>query len=315
MPASTDSKKTAFKTTIEQINLIHRMHDMYPSDLKLVDTITEAKEAKEKGFIAGMIGIEGGYSIEGKLENLKTFYDLGVRYMTLTHSKTIFWADSATDIIKHNGLTSFGENVVKEMNRLGMLVDISHVSDDTMKHAIKISKTPVIASHSSSYALTANPRNIKDDILKLIKKNNGLVMVNFYSGYINQKSNNALVGFQLKKQELRSKFPNNDQYQKALHEAFKTWPMPKGNVKDVVDHIEHIVRVAGVDHVGLGSDFDGVPTLPVGLEDTSKFPNITRELLKRGFETKDIMKILGENFERVLKANEDFAKAKENTSH
>ena len=224
-----------------------------------------------------MMGIEGGHSIEGSLQNLKRFYDRGCRYMTLTHSKTLPWADSATDEPKHGGLTEFGKEVIREMNRLGMLVDLSHVTPEVMKQAIAVSTAPIIFSHSSALAINEHPRNVPDEVLPLVAKNGGVVMVNFYSKFV------------IPTELLRS----ND--------------TARGSIHDVVDHIEHIIKVAGIDHVGIGSDFDGVPRLPVQLEDVSKYPLITQELLNRGYTKDDIHKVLGGNILRALRAAEQAA--------
>ncbi len=311
VPASTAEDNTALKTTLEQIELIHSMHKAYPKHLKLVANAAEAQQAIQANVIAGMIGVEGGYSIENSLSNLKLLFDKGVRYMTLTHSKNISWADSATDTPQHHGLTKFGEDVIREMNRLGIIVDISHVSFATMKRAMQVSQSPVIASHSSAYALARHPRNVHDDILKLMRTKGGVIMVNFYSGYIRNDASKVLTEFQQTKDLLKQKYPKQEDYRKAVEEFFKEHPLPKGSVDDVVDHIDHIARIAGIDHVGLGSDFDGVGTLPEGLENVSQFPNITAEMLSRGYSETDIRKVLGGNFFRVLKANEAYAKGQQ----
>lgn len=307
VPASTTEKGTALKTTLEQIDLIHRMIETYPQHLALTGSVQAARDAIQDGLIASMIGVEGGYSIEGSLANLRTFYRLGVRYMTLTHSQTIFWADSATDVAKHQGLTDFGQKVVAEMNRLGMLVDISHVSVQTMKDALAASQAPVIASHSSAFAKTNHVRNIPDDVLRLIAKNDGVVMVNFYSGYINHHAAKQMKQFESMRYKLRLKHPNDNDYRQAMKAYRKDNPMTRGTIKDVADHIDHIVKVAGIDHVGLGSDFDGVGTLPEGLDDASKYPNLTQELIQRGYTSQQLEKILGGNFYRALATAEKVA--------
>jgi membrane dipeptidase len=224
-----------------------------------------------------MLGVEGGYSIENSLSNLARFYDLGVRYMTLTHTRTIDWADSSADQPRHGGLSPFGDEVVAEMNRLGMLVDLSHVSVDTMYDAIRISRAPVIFSHSSARAICDHPRNVPDGVLKLMPANGGIVMVNFMSGFV------------------------------VPTEELKNDKQARGTLSTVVDHIDHIVKTAGIDHVGLGADYDGVARLPVGLEDVSKYPDITLELVNRGYTKEQIHKILGGNILRVLKQAEKVA--------
>jgi membrane dipeptidase len=264
---------------------------------------------RKKGKIASMIGVEGGHSIDNSLGVLRMLYALGTRYMTLTHSETLDWADSATDQPKSNGLSEFGEKVVLEMNRLGMLVDISHVSPDTMKHALRVTKAPVIASHSSAYALANHPRNVPDDVLLLVKKNDGVVMVNFFTGFINPEAARAMRGMFQTLRELRAKYPDEKEFEAALEAWKKEHPVPTCSVHDVVDHIEHIIKVAGVDHVGLGSDFDGITAVPKQLEDVSCYPYITQELLNRGHNKEEILKILGGNLLRVMRKAEEAAKA------
>jgi membrane dipeptidase len=233
----------------------------------------------KSGKIASMMGIEGGYSIENEISNLQRLYDEGCRYMTLTHSKSLTWADSATDEPKVNGLSEFGRSVVLEMNRLGMLVDLSHVSPETMRQAIATTKAPVIFSHSSARAICDHPRNVPDDVLRLVGPNGGVVMVNFFSAFI------------------------------APTEQLKKNKETRGTLHDVVDHIDHLVKVAGVDHVGIGSDFDGVPRLPEQLESVATYPLITQELMNRGYDREAIHKILGGNIMRVLREAETVAKA------
>ena len=262
---------------------------------------------RKQGKIASLIGVEGGHSIDSSLGVLRMYARLGVRYMTLTHTETLPWADSATDEAKHGGLTKFGEQVVREMNRLGMLVDISHVSADTMRHALKTSRAPVIASHSSAYALAPHPRNVPDDVLKLVAKNGGVVMVNFYPGFITPEGARISKEAYAVARNLRTRFPRDKEFDTALAQWHKEHPVPPGSVHTVVDHIEHIVKVAGIDHVGLGSDFDGINAVPKQLEDVSCFPHITQELLNRGYSREQIHKILGGNLLRVLREAEKVA--------
>jgi membrane dipeptidase len=221
-----------------------------------------------------MMGVEGGYSIENEISNLQRLYDEGCRYMTLTHSKSLTWADSATDEPRVNGLSDFGKDVIREMNRLGMMVDLSHVSPETMRQSLAITKAPVMFSHSSARAICDHPRNVPDDVLLLVKQNGGVVMVNFFSAFV------------------------------APTEVLKKNKEARGTLHDVVDHIDHIVKLAGVDHVGIGSDFDGVPRLPHQLESVATYPLITQELLNRGYDRASIHKILGGNMMRVLRAAE-----------
>ena len=308
VPASTGKKGTAVRITLEQIDVIHRMVKAYPDTFEMASTADDIVRIHKSGKIASLIGVEGGHSIDNSLGVLRMMYWLGVRYMTLTHSETLDWADSATDVAKHHGLTEFGEQVVREMNRLGMLVDISHVSAETMRHALRVTRAPVIASHSSAYALAEHPRNVPDDVLLLVKKNGGVVMVNFYSGFIVPEGARLTRDYFQIGRELQKKYPDEREYQSALRQWHKEHPIPTGSVHHVVDHIEHIIKVAGVDHVGLGSDFDGISTAPKQLDDVSYYPYITQELLNRGHTKEEIVKVLGGNALRVLREAERVAK-------
>jgi membrane dipeptidase len=234
-------------------------------------------------------------------------HQLGARYMTLTHSETLDWCDSATDKPRHNGLSPFGEEVVREMNRLGMLVDLSHVSADAMKHALRVTRAPVIFSHSSAYALANHPRNVPDDVLKLTAQNGGVVRVNCYSGFIVPEGARAMRKLFEVARELKKQFPDEKQYEEAVRAWIKENDYPAGTVHTVVDHIEHILKVAGIDHVGLGSDYDGITKTPHQLEDVSCYPYITQELLNRGYTREQIHKILGGNLLRVFRAAEKVA--------
>ena len=277
VPANLDMTGNALVTTVEQIDLVHEMIKRYPDVFELASTADDVERITKEGKIASMMGIEGGHSIQGTMHNLQILYDRGCRYMTLTHSKTLAWADSATDDARNNGLSPFGKEVVREMNRIGMLVDLSHVSDKTMRDTLEIVKAPVIFSHSSARAICDHPRNVPDDILKMMVDNGGVVMVNFMSGYV---------------------VPTRE-----LEENDRT----RGTVHTVVDHIEHIIDVAGVDYVGIGSDYDGVRTLPRQLEDVSCYPYITQELVNRGHSREDIHKILGGNVLRAMREAEAVA--------
>jgi membrane dipeptidase len=299
--------KNPARTVIEQIDLVHRMADRYPDAFELAYTTDDVERIVRAGKIASLIGIEGGVAIEDSLAQLRAFYTLGARYMTLTHNTTLDWADAAVDIPKHDGLTPFGEKVVKEMNRLGMLVDISHVSAATMADALRVSQAPIVASHSSAFAICPSPRNVPDDILKAVKQNGGVVMVNFYSGFIVPESGKKMRAVV---QELRTKYPDRTARAKALDDWYKSEgsKLARGTYRDVVDHIDHIVKVAGIDHVGIGSDFDGITMWPVGLEDVSSYPRLTEELLSRGYSEGDIHKILGSNILRAFRQAEQVAK-------
>ncbi len=304
VPSSTARSGTAVRQTLEQIDVIHRLVRTYPDTFAMASTADDIVRIHKEGKIASLIGIEGGHSIDNSLGVLRTMYTLGARYMTLTHSENTDWADSATDTAKHNGLTTFGEQVVREMNRLGMLVDISHVSADTMRHVLKVTNAPVIASHSSAFALADHPRNVPDDVLKLVAQNGGVVMVNFYSGFIVPEAARSMKSMFKVYRELKAKYPNEEEFQQAWTEWKRQHPIPAGTVHDVVDHIEHIAKVAGIDHVGLGSDFDGISSAPKQLDDVSYYPYLTQELLNRGQGRDAIHKILGQNVLRALRAAE-----------
>jgi membrane dipeptidase len=285
------------RTVLEQIDLVHRMVERYPDDFAMAYTADDVERIVKSGKIASLIGIEGGVAIENDLAMLRIFARLGARYMTLTHNTTLDWADAATGEPKHDGLTPFGERVVREMNRLGMLVDISHVSPATMADAIRVSKAPVIASHSSALAISPHPRNVPDEILKELPKNGGVIMVNFYPGFIVPEAGNQWQAVR----ELRAKYPDRAQLRQAMAEYRKQNPVRPGTIKDVADHIDHIVKVAGIDHVGIGSDYDGIESVPVGLEDVSTYPRLTDEMLRRGYSEADIHRILGGNILRAFR--------------
>ncbi len=301
VPVETMHTGGATRIALEQIDLVRRMADYYPGTFEMAYTADDIVRIRRQGKIACLIGVEGGHTIENSIGVLRMFYDLGVRYLTLTHSDTLDWADSATDEARHGGLTPFGEKVVLEMNRLGMLIDISHVSPDCMRDVLRISRAPVIASHSSAYAVAAHPRNVPDDVLKMMPQNDGVIMVNFYSTFVEPRA--AEIGFNASNvyRDLKHKHPNEEEFEKAWQAWKAAHPRPAGDIHNVIDHIDHMVKVAGVDHVGIGSDFDGVPQLPRQLEDVSCFPYITQELLNRGYSKEDIKKILGENVLRVMR--------------
>jgi membrane dipeptidase len=293
------------RRALDQIDLVYRAAERYPDKLMMATTVSDIRRAKKQGKVAALMGIEGGHAIENSLMALRDFYRLGVRYMTLTHNNTNDWADACCDKPTNNGLSDYGREVVREMNRLGMLVDISHVSDKTMSDVLDISTAPVIASHSSARALSDHPRNIPDDLLRRIAKNGGVVMVNFYPVFIDQKALNANKerNERLKPQmdALRERFKDDPKRLDAEQQkVLDANPLPPTPLSVLIDHIDHIAKTAGIDHVGIGSDFDGVPSLPVGIEDISKLPVITYELLRRGYKEADIRKILGENLLRAF---------------
>jgi membrane dipeptidase len=286
------------RTVAQQIDIVHRMIERYPDTFELALTADDVERIVKSGKIASLIGIEGGVAIENDLAMLRSFARLGVRYMTLTHNSTLDWADAAVGDPTHDGLTEFGERVVREMNRLGMLVDISHVSPATMEDALRVSQAPVIASHSSAYALCPSPRNVPDEILTKVAANGGVVMVNFFPGFINGEGARMVAEA---RRELRAKYPDRAEYDRAFQEWIRTARPPKATLSQVADHIDHIARVAGIDHVGIGGDFDGINSTPVGLEDVSCYPRLTEELLRRGHSEGDIHKILGANALRAFR--------------
>ncbi|MGH9940321.1 MAG: dipeptidase [Blastocatellia bacterium] len=279
----------AARRAMEMIDGVYEQVRRHPESLEMAYTVDDIRRIQKSGRVAALMGIEGGHAIEDSLSALRQFYRIGVRYMTLTHTNTNNWADSAGGINnpaekRHGGLSDFGREVVREMNRLGMLVDISHVSDETFQDVIEITQAPVIASHSSARALTNVPRNINDEMLKAIAKNGGVVMINFYNGFI------------------------NTDYAKPGGPA-PAKPAETATMDMLMSHFEHVIKVAGVDHVGIGSDFDGVDgLLPKGMEDVTKLPVITYELLKRGYSENDVRKVLGENLLRVMSEAERVAK-------
>ncbi|HEX7379969.1 MAG TPA: dipeptidase [Pirellulales bacterium] len=309
--AKTRQAGTALRDTLEQIELVRQIIKRYPDTFELALTAGDVERIHAQGKIASLIGVEGGHSIEDSLGALRQLYQLGARYMTLTHSATLSWADSATDEPHNDGLSAFGEEVVREMNRLGMLVDISHVSAATMHDALRVSRAPIIASHSSAFAVASHPRNVPDDVLKKLPENGGVVMVSFFPAFIVPAAAQAGAELLKTRRELRLQFPDPDEYQRAVRRWDDAHPEARGTVRTVVDHIDHIAKVAGIDHVGLGSDFDGIGIVPRQLEDVSCYPNITQELLNRGYDETSIKKILGANILRVLRRAEVVAAGRE----
>ena len=296
----------AARRTLDMIDSVYRAIERHPRDLMLATSVADIRRAKRQGKVAALMGIEGGHAIEDSLSTLREFYRLGVLYMTLTWNNANNWADAGRGEKKHHGLSDFGKDVVREMNRLGMMVDVSHVSDETMSDALDVSKAPIIASHSSARALSNVPRNIPDDLLKRIAKNGGVVQVNFYSEFVDEKT----VGPQSDEREARLKAQQaaidakyKDDPERRGEESDKLEaanPLPPLPISKLIDHIDHIVKVAGIDHVGIGADFDGANDMPEGAQDVSMLPNITYELLKRGYSEQDIRKILGENLLRAF---------------
>jgi membrane dipeptidase len=307
VPANLATRGGAARATMEQIDLVYRMVQRYPDVFEMAYTADDIERIAGRGKIASLIGIEGGHAIEHSIGTLRMFYRLGARYMTLTHSDTLDWADSATDAPRHGGLAPFGEQVVREMNRLGMLVDISHVSAETMHDVLAIARAPLIASHSSAFALAPHPRNVPDDVLRKIPQNGGVIMVNFYSGFIDPAAAKAMSAARPRLRQIRKEIADDTAYSKAADELLKELKVPRATLKQVLDHIDHIAKVAGIDHVGLGSDFDGIDSAPEGLDDVSYFPQITQGLLDRGYSDDAVRKILGANLLRVMRRTEQVA--------
>jgi membrane dipeptidase len=302
------------RRTLDMIDSVYRAVERHPRDLMIATSVADIRRAKMQGKIAALMGIEGGHAIEDSLATLREFYRLGVRYMTLTWNNTNNWADAGRGEKKHNGLSDFGKEVVREMNRLGMLVDVSHVSDDTMSDALDVSKAPIIASHSSARAISNVPRNIPDNLLRRIAKNGGVVQVNFYSVFVDTDTvspQSAERDRRIKAQQDAIDEKYKDDPERRAEESDKLEaanPLPPLPISKLIDHIDHIVKVAGIDHVGIGADFDGANDMPEGAQDVSMLPNITYELLKRGYSERDIRKILGENLLRVMAEAERVAR-------
>jgi membrane dipeptidase len=301
--------------TLEQIDLAHSFQRRYPDVFEFVTTAAEVRRAHKAGRIASMLGVEGGGQIDDKLAVLRTYRALGASYLTLTHSRTIAWADSATDNPKHDGLTAFGEQVVAELNRLGMLVDISHVSEATMADALRVTRAPVIFSHSGARAICDHPRNVSDATLKLVAANGGVVMVDFVPGYVSD----ARRKWEAARKGAEASF-NSPPYTglyigqpEAAKAALAQWdkdnPRPEVTLAEVADHIDHIRKVAGVDNVGLGGDFDGIGATITGLGSVDTYPALLAELMRRGWSDADIAKLAGENVLRAMEAAEKAAKA------
>ena len=295
----------SLREALREIDVIHQLVERYP-ELRLVTTADEIEQAHHAGAIGSLIGVEGGHAIENSLASLRLFHRLGVRYMTLTHWDTIDWADAATGPANHQGLTAFGEEVVREMNRLGMFVDLSHVSADTMRDALRVTQAPLIFSHSNARAVADHPRNVPDDVLRPVAANGGVVMVNFIDAYVAPGApvwSARRVG---ERDRLRSQVSEAGIVAERLREWERQNPPPRGSVADVATHIDHIRRVTGVDHVGIGSDFynDGMTDMVPGLENPSRFPALFAELLRRGYTPEDLKKIAGQNLLRAMRQME-----------
>ena len=300
-----EAKEGHARTQLEQIDLMRRVIARYPDAFRLAGTAQEIRDAKQAGHIGSMLGIEGGHAIENSLGALRAYYDLGVRYMTLTHNTNTDWADSAADLpARHHGLSPFGEQVVNEMNRLGMLVDLSHTSPETMADAIRVSRAPVIFSHSSARGVCDVPRNVPDQVLKMLPANGGVVMITFVTGFtdpdVARVTQPLFEEFNRRARELKT-----DTERTALFEQLKAGvQIPKTTVGKVADQIEYVRRVAGVGHVGIGGDFDGNTEWPEGLSDVSMYPNLFAELIRRGWSDADLRLLAGENVLRALERAE-----------
>lgn len=308
---STDMKGAdAVQAVIEQIDVIKRLVARYPARLQLALGSADVERAMKRGWIASLIGMEGGHSIDSSLAVLRQMHALGARYMTLTHSSNTPWADSATDTPEHHGLTDFGRDVVREMNRIGMLVDLSHVSEDTMLDALEVAQAPVIFSHSGARAINGHARNVPDNVLRKLKANGGIVMVVALPGYVSEAQRQWYARREGEKKRLETWWQGQP---KAAETALAEWdeahPEPKVTVSQLADHIDHIRQIAGIGHIGIGGDYDGMATGPAGMEDVSGYPALFEELARRGYSRADLEKIASRNMLRVLKAAEAYAAA------
>ena len=306
----------AIKRALVQIDALREAVRTHPNDLALATSVADVRRAAAEHKIAALMGMEGGHMIDRDLRVLRNYAALGVRYLTLTHFKNTEWADSSTDTPVHNGLTAFGKDVVRELNRLGVIVDISHVSDKTFYDAIAVSSAPVIASHSSARALTNHPRNMTDEMLRAVARNGAVVMINYHSGFISEQfriaSEKRSGDVVAQMAAMSKKCGGNEacttmEQERLDHEAMANGQLPKVTWERIIDHLDHAVKIAGVDHVGLGSDFDGA-VMPLGMEDVSKLPRITQALLAKGYSEADIEKILGGNLLRVMEQVEQVAR-------
>jgi len=297
----------AARAGMEQVDIVHRLVAKYPETFELARTADDVVRIHRAGKIASLNGLEGGHMIENSLAVLRDFARLGVNYLTLTHSRNTAWADAATDSMVHRGLTPFGEEVVREMNRLGMLVDLSHASDSTMWDVLRVTQAPVIYSHSSSRHFTPHPRNVPDDILQAVAKNRGVVMVNYVTSFIYRPTYDHGQRQDAYQRSLRQRGLDSAAVRDSMRVRNQRNPAPRPDLTVVADHIEHIRGVAGVDHVGIGSDLDGIDETPVGLEDVSTYPALVAELLKRGWTSDDVKKVVGLNVLRVMRQAEAVA--------
>ena len=302
--------RDAVIATIEQIDVTKRLVRRYPDRLALALTAAEVERAMAEGKVASLLGMEGGHSIDGNLAVLRQMYDLGARYMTLTHSKNTPWADSATAAPQHGGLTEFGRDVVREMQRIGMLVDLSHVSEATMLDTLEVAGAPVIFSHSGAYGATAHPRNVPDRVLERLRDNGGIVMIVALPAYVSETRRQWGAANEAEKKRLETLHPGDPDAVKRGQEAWKAAnPEPVATVADMADHVDRVRQVAGIDHIGVGGDYDGMATGPAGMEDVAGYPALFAELARRGYSQADLAKIASRNMLRVMKAAEAYAAA------
>lgn len=298
----------AARVVFEQVDLTRRLIDRHPDDLELALGADDIERVHAAGKIASLLGAEGGHSIESSLGVLRQLYEVGVRYMTLTHNSNTAWADAATDQPVHGGLTAFGRRVIREMNRLGMLVDLSHVSPQTMHQVLDESEAPVIFSHSSAFAVTASPRNVPDDVLHRLAENGGVVMVTFVPSFVNEKVRESFQGLNAERRRLMAAGTAPEEIRRRLTAWRSENPVAQASLSDVADHIDHIRGLIGTAHLGIGSDYDGIPTVPVGLEDASTFPDLFVELVRRGYSDDELKDIAGRSFLRAMRAAEATAR-------
>lgn len=296
----------AVKRTMEQIDFVYRMSQRYSDEFEMAYTADDVERIFDDGKISSLIGMEGGHSIANSLAVLRMFHELGARYMTITHGRTLDWADAAGDEPKHDGLTEFGEEVIREMNRLGMLVDLSHVTPATMEDAIRVSEAPVMFSHSNARAISGHPRNVPDEVLQLLPEKDGIVMVTFVESFTSEELRQWYAersGYRSKIESLYGGMPDK------IDEMVEAWEeeneMPNSTLEQVADHIDHIRDQVGVDYIGIGGDYDGVSSLPLGLEDVSTYPDLFAELLSRGYTEEELEKIAGLNMLRVMRGMEE----------
>ncbi|WP_340104729.1 dipeptidase [Rhodohalobacter sp. 8-1] len=296
----------AVKRTMEQIDFVYRMAERYPDEFEMAYTADDVERIFDDGKIASLIGMEGGHSIANSLAVLRSFHRLGARYMTITHGRTLDWADAAGDEPQHGGLTEFGEEVIREMNRLGMMVDLSHVTPETMKDAIEISEAPVMFSHSNARAISGHPRNVPDDVLRMLPEEDGIVMVTFVESFTSEELRQWYAERNAYREKIESLYPGQPDSISTKTDAWISEnEQPKSTLEQVADHIDHIKNVVGVDYIGIGGDYDGVSSLPLGLEDVSTYPALFAELLSRGYTEDELEKIAGLNMLRVMRGMEE----------